>query len=139
MRQELTDRRLGLRPALIAWAIALLLALQTLASPLVAAASAARHHGGHAAMSLTVFGEICHTDAGGPAGKSDRVHHDCCILCEAGGRDAALVFVLAFAVTVLHPQRDAAPASAHADTGEAPPPASGWASSWSSRAPPSFS
>ncbi|PPD44058.1 MAG: hypothetical protein CTY15_08340 [Methylocystis sp.] len=128
-----------MRPALIAWAIALLLALQTLASPLVAAASAAKHHGDRSAVTLTVFGEICHSDAGGPAGKSDRVHHDCCILCEAGGRDAALVFILAFATTVLLPQRDAASASAHADTDETPPRASGWASSWSSRAPPSFS
>jgi hypothetical protein len=88
---------------------------------------------------MTVFGEICHTDAGDRDGKSHHAHRDCCILCESSLRDATLVFAVAWLAAPLAPLREEHRSVSYLVPDDARPRVSGWASSWSSRAPPFFS
>ncbi|ARN79766.1 hypothetical protein MCBRY_002581 [Methylocystis bryophila] len=81
---------------------------------------------------------VTHDSDGAPIGEH-RNHAQCCIFCAASGRDASLVFVLAFLgeIAYLAPKRTASIlGTLLKDSGARP---LGWASSWSSRAPPSHS
>jgi len=128
----------GSRDARIACVVALFFLMQSFLSPLIAHAGASRMTtDGPAVASL--LGEICHDDAGDPAGKTHHNHGDCCILCGGPLRDAAILFVVAWAVTEIAAPQQVQRFAANAIPDDARPRASGWASSWSSRAPPSFS
>jgi len=127
-----------MRPALIAWGIALLIALQSLLSPLMAS-SAGRPQSADPVVSLAPFAPICHADAGDPAGNDDKAHHDCCVFCQSGGRDAAVILFIAVVTALLDTPKGPPSTAALAARDDSPPRASGWASSWSSRAPPFFS
>jgi hypothetical protein len=126
------------RHALISACAALLFALQALLSPLIASASVARHAGDGQSVTMTAFGEICHAAAGDPAKRTQHNHGDCCVLCESGLRDAALFVVGALAAAYAPPPQ-AATAPRYDILDADRPRLSGWASSWSSQAPPSFS
>lgn len=137
MQERQTKQRAGTHSALIAGCVILFFALQGLLAPLVATVFAAAPQADGPTVSVLAVGKICHRDAGGPA---DQVHdHDaCCILCQDKARDAALVVLTACASALILPPRGAAPA----ERPEAPKPrpgSMGWASSWSSRAPPFLS
>ncbi|WP_363349551.1 hypothetical protein [Methylocystis echinoides] len=128
------------RGALIAGCVALFLALQGLLAPLAAVAHAAHPVDG-ASVSSLVDSEICHKgDAGDPSERARHNPHDCCILCQVHARDAAFVAVAASAWIACALMRDAAPrAAVYPEPKDARPKSAGWASSWSSRAPPFFS
>jgi hypothetical protein len=135
MRQHWAKRQFEWRLALIACGLAILLALQTLASPLAAAASVNRHDSPAIGLS---FNEICDSDPGAP-GKKHIAHQDCCVLCQSNTRDAAtFILALLVATATFDPAREAT-APTYPQTQARPPRVVGWASSWSSRAPPSFS
>jgi hypothetical protein len=125
--------------AFIAGAVACLFLLQTLAFVFTSNGRIA-FASGDAGASIAMAGEICQakTDADGktPAPHS---HHHRCTLCSLGHRDQAtdVVALLASVIAVLAPRPDNTPAwFVHDEFTPFPP---GWTSSWSSRAPPSFS
>lgn len=127
------------RSTLLACGLAILLALQALSGPLAFAANAAKSQGDRVVADLVTLGAWCAHDAGeGSGGKTDRAHVDCCVLCQSGARAVATVLVF-FTADLVDPPRAATAPAAWADAGDAPPRVIGWASSWSSRAPPFFS
>jgi hypothetical protein len=122
------------RPA-VACLVALFVILQGLAS---VGASFVRHGDG---PTNAFFSAVAFCAAGSPHDKAPSqqpIHSQCCVLCGARDYDGASVVVLTPA-----PPPTASPAAPRLITtnfvGAPPPPMSGWASSWSSRAPPSFS
>lgn len=124
---------------LIAGVAACLLLLQSFAVVFSLSGRAALSHGDRAAA-LARAGELCdagsHDDGQAPAPH----HHQHCALCVAGHRDLSLdgaVFLVATVIVLALPQSEASPAQFRHD--ELKPSPSGWASSWSPRAPPSFS
>jgi hypothetical protein len=141
MRRPSTRRQTGKR-ALIAGAVALFFSLQGLFAPFVAM-NAHAANGASLGPSIGVAAEsaLCQTDdAGAPADRAGHDHQGCCILCEASARDAAFALVVAFTAAALAPRQDAvAPGADYPEPQDARPKAAGWASSWSSRAPPFFS
>jgi hypothetical protein len=145
MRRRSTRRQTGKRGALIAGAVALFFALQGLFAPFVAMNAHAAHAANGASVGPSIGGvaesALCQKDdAGAPADHARHDHQGCCILCEASARDAAFVLVVAFAAAALAPRQDAgAPGADYSKPHDARPKAAGWASSWSSRAPPFFS
>lgn len=88
---------MGWRSTLFACGLAILLALQALSAPLAFAARASEGRGDGVAASLVSPQPWCaHNPDEGSGGKTDRGHHDCCVLCQSGVRDASiLVFALA--------------------------------------------
>lgn len=124
--------------ALIAGVAACLLLLQSFAIILSPNGSAALSHGDQAAA-LALAGELCgdgpHDGRDAPAS-----HHHHCALCITGNRDLSLdaaVLLIATLVVLTLPQGEASPAWVRRS--ESKPSLAGWASSWSSRGPPSFS
>jgi len=121
----------------IAGAVACLFLLQSFAfiASNTEAASASGRLG--AALSFTV--DICGADHAGDKDRPDH-HRPHCALCITSNRDLSLSGAVALVATILVlalPQSDGVPAWIRRDD---PTPAPvGWASSWSSRAPPSFS
>ncbi len=96
---------------------------------------------GDGGASIAMAGEICHAAAhdgfgGDKAPSPDRRHRPHCALCVAGHRDLPLpaVGLIVAVIVFVAPLSDEAPARFFPDD-MAPPPL-GWASSWSSRAPP---
>jgi hypothetical protein len=136
MRRHDSHGRLDWRTALFACGLAFLMTLQILAAPVMRAHAGSADSG--AVYSLAAISPDCHSDVGDPSGKSERGHHDCCILCQTLTRDAAIVFVWATVVLTVDLTREAQ-AVFYAEPKTARPRAVGWASSWSSRAPPFFS
>ncbi len=141
MRKQWTERRTGRRSsALIACAVALFVALHGLLAP-IATASHAAHPAGGPSVSAFADTEICNKgDIGDPSDHARYNRHDCCILCQASARDATLLGAIAWAAAWIASAPDASPSAPDYPEPEgARPPSIGWASSWSSRAPPSFS
>lgn len=126
---------------LVACAVACLLLVQAWASFVPTTRQALLQDSGPGIAAL-LSGSLCHEHVhdGEDRPAQDRHHHQHCVLCGVGLRDLALP-VVTLAAIILHlatPRFDAGPAWSRADCGGAPPPL-GWLSSWSSRAPPSFS
>lgn len=90
---------------------------------------------GDASIAESAYRQNCSVD-GGPFHSQDRhQHRTCCILCAASGRDVALLAVIAFVSLFEFPAESAVLfwRIVKADMGDGPV---GFASSWSSRAPP---
>jgi hypothetical protein len=130
-------RRMARAP--VTYGIAALLLLQTLTFVLSSDARAVLADV-HAGPSIAVAGEICQSVArGGEEPPAQPGHHHHCTLCSAGCDDQAanVAALLARVILVLAPRADAAPAwPVWSDAGLY---STGWASSWSSRAPPLLS
>lgn len=127
------------RRALIAGAAACLLLLQTFASILSPTGRAVFANGVPGAV-LSMAGDLCETDAHDGGKPPAQHHHQHCTLCVANARDLSLdaaVVLIATAIVLALPQSGAAPAWVGGN--DVTPSLPGWASSWSSRAPPSFS
>lgn len=136
MTQVRTQRDFLTR-AVIAGVVTLLLVLQGLV--FAGSAALARTAGDGVSPSVVASASHCIPSSGDtdPA-KRHADHSLCCIFCNANVRDATFIGVAAFlvamtvavgaaAATVVRPNRD--------DFDKHP---TGWTSSWSSRAPPSF-
>ena len=122
------------RPALLALGIALLLLVKALGAPVLASAAAAG-----ADSAASIFTKICHAANDADSGAAHQ-HSDCCIICQAESRDGVLLFLAACFIAILLFPRVAATRRVRAlKRGERPPRESGFASSWSSQAPPHFS
>lgn len=126
-----------LRHAHLAWAVICALVLQT------ALSSHALHprHGmpGEAGVESAVAfaqGEICDSAAGDPAKHAGRDHSDCCVLCQPIARDAALFVAAVWASVAVAPSEAAEPELRRPAPDDPRPPSTGFASAWSSRAPP---
>lgn len=128
---------MGSRHAFIACGVALFFLLQAFLSPLLAQASARDARSDGPAVT-TILGKICHSDSGDPSGKAHHEHGGCCILCESDLRDVTLFVAVAWMAATLAPPVEMSFVVA-LERDDARPHTSGWASSWSSRAPPSFS
>jgi hypothetical protein len=96
---------------------------------------------GAAGVGIMLAGEFCNAgshESGDLPGQHSRHHH--CALCVAGSRDVShyeAAAVIATVVVLALPQSHDRPAWIRRD--ELTPSPIGWTSSWSSRAPPSFS
>lgn len=140
LRKDGALRSSGSARAIVAGVMLCLCFLQALALPHSWRPEQRSFGAGVASLVAETRADSCvtHDSDGAPRGKH-RDHAPCCIFCVANGRDASLLFVLAFlgetdylaperTVSILGPLLD--------DLGARP---IGWASSWSSRAPPSLS
>jgi hypothetical protein len=139
MGSRQTARRRSAR-AIFAGVVAYLLALQGYALAVSAAGlSKADHLVGCSAATLGV--DAADVEVAGDEGPSQgrREHSECCAFCAASGRDALLLLLpLALvAIAVLAPVAKVFVLRPPRDNSAAKP--VGWASSWSSRAPPFFS
>jgi hypothetical protein len=139
MESGQTARRRSAR-AIVAGVVACLLALQGFALAASAGSlSRADRLVGCSAATLDI--DAAGVAAAGDEGPSHghREHYECCAFCAAGGRDALLLLLpLALvAIAVLGPVAQVFVLRAPRDDSAAKP--LGWASSWSSRAPPFFS
>lgn len=122
----------------MALAFAALLVFQVILSPLLAPAAYSQNPETAAAAAAFVASPICHDDAADPSGKAGHSQHDCCVLCQWQSRDGMIVLAYAIATLTLDVAREAA-APAYDRSDDESPRLIGWASSWSSRAPPFFS
>lgn len=89
---------------------------------------------------ISISGQFCDGDAHHGNDAPSQEHRQHCVLCSVGARDIAL-YAAALIVTIVYlvlPRFEAGPLRARRGDDAAPPPI-GWISSWSSRAPPSFS
>ncbi len=115
--------------ALVAAVAACLFFLQGLG-----ALATAHAHSAPAGVALTLA--PCHDAAKGEAPAAPRHEHsDCCLSCEASARQLILAVALLSGVAALLPPESEAAAAMPPQSDIRPPPI-GWASSWSSRAPP---
>lgn len=137
-RQGTSRRQAHSARPIVAGAVACLFLLQTLAFVFSSNGRIA-FSSGDVGASIAMAGEICQakTDGGKAPAHSSHSHH--CALCSTGDRDHAVdaVALLATVIVVLAPHSNDAPAWFVHD--EPTPSPLGWASSWSSRAPPIFS
>lgn len=117
----------------IGWLLAFLLFLQSLAFSAAPQAGAAHAELGGAAFSQS--GNCAPEDMGGGKAPTGYHHTHCCILCSA---HAELLAPL-IALVVVHHHFAATDAAILVVREELKGGPSGWMSSWSSRAPPSFS
>lgn len=138
MQARSARRRAGTHSALIAGCVVLFFALQGLLAPLVATVLGGAPPADGATVSVLAYNKICHRDAGDPFDQAGHDHDACCILCQAKARDAAPVVIAAYASALIAPPRGAAPGD-QPEYAEPRPKSMGWASSWSSRAPPAVS
>lgn len=138
MWQIWTSRTDSRRGALLALAFAAVLVFQSILSPLLAPVASSQIPGTVAAAATSVASPICHDDAGDPSGKAGHSQHDCCVLCQWQSRDAMVVLAYAIATLTFDVAREAG-AAAYDRSDDESPRLIGWASSWSSRAPPFFS
>ncbi|WP_371212540.1 DUF2946 family protein [Methylocystis sp. ATCC 49242] len=122
----------------MALACAASLVFQAMLSPLVAPGTSSQNTETVAAAAMFLASPFCHDDAGNPSGKAGHSQHDCCLLCQGQSRDAMVVLAFVLATLTLDPAREARE-PAYANYDDASPRLIGWASSWSSRAPPFFS
>ena len=127
--------------SLVTSGIALFFLVQTLAFVFSPNGRIAFSNGGAGASSIAMAGEVClaNADDGGKAPKPNHQHHRHCAVCVASNRDFPLPAsaLIAAVVAFIPPPPDEAPPRFSRD--ELAPPPLGWTSSWSSRAPPSFS
>ncbi|GLI91756.1 hypothetical protein [Methylocystis echinoides] len=140
MRRKWTKGQTGWRRTLFACGLAVLLALQGLSSPLALAATAPTSQGDGVVANLATLGAWCAHDADDASGGgADHAHSNCCVMCQSGARDTAAVLAFVVVAIGVDPFREAAAPPVPADADDIPPRMIGWASSWSSRAPPFFS
>ena len=95
--------------------------------------------GGLEAGMTVSMGEYCGADKlGDKGGPTHRDHSQCCILCSSSAYDGVVRFVSTLFVILSFPTHQVAAVKwrIHDDPVASPV---GWTSSWSSRAPPSFS
>ncbi|MBY6242249.1 hypothetical protein [Methylosinus sp. Sm6] len=128
--------RLSARPA-VASLVALFVILQGLAS---VGSSFVRHrHGNEPATAFFSPVALCATGSPHEKAPSQQpIQSQCCVICGARDYDGASAVVLTPDSPTTAPLA-ASGSIAKNFVGAPPPPVSGWASSWSSRAPPSFS
>jgi hypothetical protein len=136
MTDERTRSRYSIR-AVIAGVVACLFILQGLAFAASHNCTEKAQGGADASIANSLADEHCgvHRDDGTPAqGRHD--YSQCCIFCAASGRDAPIAFINASFSVASHSARLASVSVVRffADNPEGHP--QGWASSWSSRAPP---
>jgi hypothetical protein len=125
--------------SIVAGVLALLIVLQGLAG-IGASLARSTHFGGKASFVVSLLGATCVVSAHGdkipPAHEGK--HSQCCILCGARDFDGGLLPFITQTIEAIPPLRAQVSIEEHfADTPSRPP--TGWESSWSSRAPPSFS
>ena len=126
---------------LVASGIALFFLVQTLAFVFSPNGRIAFSNGDAGLSSIAMAGEIClaNSDDGGKAPGPNHKHHRHCAVCAASNRDfplPALALIAAVIVFNAPPSDEAPPRFIHDELAPSP---LGWTSSWSSRAPPSFS
>jgi hypothetical protein len=145
-REEAFELRVGRRPAHSVSAIAgLLVALLIFAQGLGAYVSAPAHvrHGNpEAGVAVSSLGVFCQADMSGGGKSPSREHSnclECCVLCFARDYGTPSIYVATGdGATQLPALAASAPiARQYIEDDDGRP--IGWASSWSSRAPPNFS
>ena len=118
--------------AVLAAIVACLLVLQVILT-IGASPSRSAHATGVVAM------DTDHCENGGAhpgSSHNHRQHSDCCIVCTAQSRDAAVLFaIILFALTIVLAPLGLVSRLRRATISRGAPPL-GWATSWSSRAPP---
>jgi len=126
---------------LVTSGIALFFLVQTLAFVFSPNGRIAFTNGDAGVSSIAMAGDICRADSddSGKAPWRNHQHHRHCAVCAVSNRDfppPALALIAAIFVFIAPPSNEAPARFSHDEL--APPPL-GWTSSWSSRAPPSFS
>lgn len=124
------------RPALVR-ILAILVVLQGFAALFPSHAHIGR--GGEVTIALSPTEALCASDAQGDHHSPGHMHDgaQCCILCEARNQSETAVAVFALIVVSIARTPSFSTAAYVVDTHVKPP--AGWASAWSSRAPPFFS
>ncbi|GEM_PF-1663133 len=139
-RKETSRRQAPSARPLVAIVVALFVVLQGLAAIGASLAHSSRGDGGTSFVT-SFFGATCAADTHGgdrsPAPGRD--HSQCCVLCGARNFDGASFHGVAQgAVAITLPSRVLVSIARRFDDAPDSPPI-GWASSWSSQAPPFFS
>jgi hypothetical protein len=134
-----TRRQLPTR-AIIAGVFAFLFVLQWLALAASPAFAGKDRNGANHSFIVSTTDGYCSAlgnDKGPAHGRHD--HSQCCIFCKASGRDATFAIIAAsICVAIYLPSKESVSLVPFAEDDCSMRPI-GWTSSWSSRAPPSFS